>query len=222
MLVGACSSMAMFSHEGVHLNDSRQGDRHHPRSRGAVRRAVPRARDDHKGCCGTCRYVFVVVFAIMAVLVIPHAHLSTSRASKDSWWIWTTGLVLIVSAGWPRLDRERRRLLALPPGGHIQGEDVLGGDARWRHPLDPPRAARRRRIHGELVGGRATHGPGAAAVPTAFASWFFWPFLILALPQLFAINTHRHVLLGRHPAGDRHPGSSGGSASSSTPSSPVA
>ena len=29
----------------------------------------------------------------------------------------------------------------------------------------------------------------AAAVPAAFASWFFWPFLILALPQLFAINS---------------------------------
>jgi purine-cytosine permease-like protein len=26
-------------------------------------------------------------------------------------------------------------------------------------------------------------------VPAAFASWFFWPFLILALPQLFAINS---------------------------------
>ena len=29
----------------------------------------------------------------------------------------------------------------------------------------------------------------ATGVPTAFASWFFWPFVILALPQLFAINT---------------------------------
>jgi purine-cytosine permease-like protein len=29
----------------------------------------------------------------------------------------------------------------------------------------------------------------ATGVPASFASWFFWPFLILALPQLFAINT---------------------------------
>ena len=26
-------------------------------------------------------------------------------------------------------------------------------------------------------------------VPAAFAAWFFWPYMILALPQLFAINT---------------------------------
>jgi purine-cytosine permease-like protein len=26
-------------------------------------------------------------------------------------------------------------------------------------------------------------------VPSSFASWFFWPFLILVLPQLFAINS---------------------------------
>ena len=26
-------------------------------------------------------------------------------------------------------------------------------------------------------------------MPAAFAAWFFWPYMILALPQLFAINT---------------------------------
>jgi purine-cytosine permease-like protein len=29
----------------------------------------------------------------------------------------------------------------------------------------------------------------AWGVPSSFASWFFWPFLILALPQLFCINS---------------------------------
>ena len=33
------------------------------------------------------------------------------------------------------------------------------------------------------------HATAATGVPSAFASWFFWPFLILALPQLFSINT---------------------------------
>ena len=41
--------VAMFSHEGVSLNDRRQDDRDHPRGRRAVRRAVPRARHDHQG-----------------------------------------------------------------------------------------------------------------------------------------------------------------------------
>ena len=34
----------------------------------------------------------------MAVLVIPHAHLGQFH-QHASWWIWTTGLVLIVSVG---------------------------------------------------------------------------------------------------------------------------
>ena len=29
----------------------------------------------------------------------------------------------------------------------------------------------------------------ATGLPDSFASWFFWPFVILALPQLFCINT---------------------------------
>jgi len=35
------------------------------------------------------------------------------------------------------------------------------------------------------------HASAATGVPAAFgmASWFFWPFLILALPQVFCINT---------------------------------
>lgn len=45
----------------------------------------------------------------------------------------------------------------------------------------------------ELLGAAAyVISPNAAAVtgvPSSFASWFFWPFLILALPQLFAINS---------------------------------
>ena len=70
-------------------------------------------------------YVFIVVFIVMAILVIPHAHL-TSLHQHTSWWLWTTGLVLIVSAGGLGLDRERRRLLPLPPPGHAQGRRPSG------------------------------------------------------------------------------------------------
>jgi purine-cytosine permease-like protein len=43
-------------------------------------------------------YMFIVVFIVMAVLVIPHAHVTRLR-QHTSWWLWTTGVVLIVSAG---------------------------------------------------------------------------------------------------------------------------
>ncbi|MGA3215981.1 MAG: cytosine permease [Acidimicrobiales bacterium] len=127
-------------------------------------------------------YVFIVVFIVMAILVIPHAHIS-SLHQHTSWWLWTTALVLIVSAGglgWtenaadysrylPRDTPKMKTFWAATLGGAIPSIllELLGAAAY-------------------LVSPKVTE---AAAVPAAFASWFFWPFLILALPQLFAINS---------------------------------
>ncbi len=127
-------------------------------------------------------YVFIVVFIVMAVLVIPHAHV-TSLHTHSSWWLWTTALVVVVSAGglgWtenaadysrylPRDTPKARTFWAATLGGAIPSIllELLGAAAY-------------------LVSPSVT---AAAAVPAAFASWFFWPFLILALPQLFAINS---------------------------------
>jgi purine-cytosine permease-like protein len=124
------------------------------------------------------------VFVIMAILVIPHAHLTSLKPTgPDSWWVWTTGLVLIVSAGglgWtenaadysrylPRNTPKSQTFWAATLGGAIPSIllELLGAAAY-------------------LVSPSVTQ---AAAVPAAFASWFFWPFMILALPQLFAINS---------------------------------
>jgi NCS1 nucleoside transporter family len=127
-------------------------------------------------------YVFIVVFAVMAALVIPHAHL-TSLHQHTTWWLWTTALVVIVSAGglgWtenaadysrylPRNTSKAKTFWAATLGGAIPSIllELLGAAAY-------------------LVSPKVT---AAAALPAAFASWFFWPFLILALPQLFAINS---------------------------------
>jgi NCS1 nucleoside transporter family len=127
-------------------------------------------------------YVFIVVFIVMAILVIPHAHV-TSLHQHTSWWLWTTALVLVVSAGglgWtenaadysrylPRDTPKAKTFWAATLGGAIPSIllELLGAAAF-------------------LVSPKVT---AAAAVPAAFASWFFWPFLILALPQLFAINS---------------------------------
>ena len=59
----------------------------------------------------------------------------------------------------PRLDRERERLLAVPAPHHARAQDVLGGGARRRDPLDPARDPRRARLHGHHQDGR----PGRAA-----------------------------------------------------------
>ncbi len=134
-------------------------------------------------------YVFIVLFAIMAVLVIPHAHLSNLHGQHTSWWLWTTGLVLIVSAGglgWTENAADYSRYLPREtPKWKTFWAATLGGAIPS--------------ILLELLGAlayvvaiktlSAGSGPSATGLPAAFASWFFWPFMILALPQLFSINT---------------------------------
>jgi NCS1 family nucleobase:cation symporter-1 len=127
-------------------------------------------------------FIFIIVFAIMAILVIPHVHLSTYHKSA-TWEVWTTAVVLLVSAGglgWtenasdysrylPRSTSKAKTIWAATLGGAIPSIllELLGAAAY-------------------IISPKATAVTG---VPSAFASWFFWPFLILALPQIFAINT---------------------------------
>ena len=127
-------------------------------------------------------FLFIAVFAAMAVLVIPHAHPSHLH-QHSSWWIWTTGLVLIVSGGglsWtenaadysrylPRETSKVKTFWAASLGAAVPSVllELLGAVAY-------------------LVSPKVTVATG---VPSSFASWFFWPFLVLALPQLFCINT---------------------------------
>ncbi len=128
-------------------------------------------------------FIFIVVFAILAALVIPHAHLSSLHGVHTSWWLWTTGLVLIVSAGglgWTENAADYSRYLP---------RDTPRAKTFWAATLGGAIPS----ILLELLGATAylvsPQVTSAVGVPASFASWFFWPFLILALPQLFAINS---------------------------------
>jgi NCS1 family nucleobase:cation symporter-1 len=126
--------------------------------------------------------VFIAVFIIMAVLVIPHAHPSLLH-QHSTWWIWTTGLVLIVAAGglgWTENASDYSRYLP---------QSTSKSSTFWASTLGAGIPS----VLLELLGASAyLVSPKVTAVtgvPSSFASWFFWPFLILAIPQLFAINT---------------------------------
>jgi purine-cytosine permease-like protein len=134
-------------------------------------------------------WVFIVVFAIMAVLVIPHAHIGQFH-QHASWWIWTTGLVLVVSVGglgWTENAADYSRYLPRStPSSQTFWAAALGGAI-------PSILLELLGVIAYVVSSKVT-GSGAAGsvvthLPLAFAAWFFWPFMILALPQLFAINT---------------------------------
>ena len=135
--------------------------------------------------------VFIVLFAIMAVLVLPHVNLHDLAASRRAshqgtsvpWEVVTTAVVLIVSAGglgWTENANDYSRYLP---------RDTPVARTFWAATLGSAIPA----ILVELLGAAAfVVSPNAAAVtgvPSSFTSWFFWPFMILVLPQLFAINT---------------------------------
>jgi NCS1 nucleoside transporter family len=127
-------------------------------------------------------FLFIPVFVIMAILVIPHVHLGSFH-QHTTFALWTTAVVLIVSAGglgWTENGNDYSRYLPRnTPKAQTFWAATLGGAIPS--------------ILLELLGAAAyVVSPSVTAVtgvPSAFASWFFWPFLILALPQLFAINT---------------------------------
>jgi NCS1 nucleoside transporter family len=174
---------AMFSHEGVNLDDAAKVIV--IIAAVAVQFIVPFL--GHATITKVLRYlsyVFIVVFVVMAILVIPHAHITSLRTTgTDSWWLWTTGLVLIVSAGglgWSENAADYSRYLP---------KDTPRSKTFWAATLGAAVPS----ILLELLGAAAyLVSPKATAVtgmPASFDSWFFWPFLILALPQLFAINS---------------------------------
>ncbi len=127
-------------------------------------------------------YIFIVVFIIMAFLVVPHVNLAAMH-QHASWQVVTTALVVIVSAGglgWTENANDYSRYI--PPTASkakVIFSAALGG-------MIPS-------ILLEILGALAyTVSPKVTAitgVPSSFAGWFFWPFVILALPQLFNIGT---------------------------------
>ena len=136
-------------------------------------------------------FVFIVVFGVMAILVIPNVHLHTLDASRlaahqalsTSWQGVTGALVLVIAAGglgWTENGNDYSRYLP---------RNTPKTQTFWAATIGSAVPS----ILLELLGAAAfVVSPNAAAVtgvPSSFTSWFFWPFMILLLPQLFAINT---------------------------------
>lgn len=128
-------------------------------------------------------YVFIVLFAVMAILVLPKVSFADFH-QHASLAVWTTAVVLIVSAGglgWTENANDYSRYLPRStPKAQTLWAATLGGAIPS--------------ILLELLGAAAFVVAGSSAtqaigMPAAFAGWFFWPFMLLALPQLFAINS---------------------------------
>jgi NCS1 nucleoside transporter family len=172
---------AMFSHEGVNLDST--GKALVIIAAVLVQFVVPFL--GHATITTVLRYLaylFIVVFAVMAALVVPKAHLGHFH-QHTSWWMWTTSLVLLISAGglgWTENAADYSRYLpSRTPRPQTFWAATLGA-AIPSILLEVLGAA------AYVVSPKATEVTG---VPSSFSSWFFWPFVILALPQLLAINS---------------------------------
>jgi NCS1 family nucleobase:cation symporter-1 len=125
---------------------------------------------------------FVVLFVILAVMALPKAHLGAGHDA--SWASMMAGLAFILSAGgygWPMNANDFSRYLpAKSSPKKIVWSVALGGFVPTTLLL----------LLGAAV---ATAVPSASdpisGLPHAFASWFIWPYLILIIFQLFAINS---------------------------------
>jgi purine-cytosine permease-like protein len=125
---------------------------------------------------------FIVMFILLAVLALPKAHLGAGH--NASWAMMMGGLALMFSTGgfsWtmnasdysrylPRDASPRQIVWSVGLGGFVPGTlCVLLGAA--------------------VATAVASASDPIAGLPHAFASWFIWPYLILVLFQLFAINS---------------------------------
>ena len=127
-------------------------------------------------------YVFIPVFVVMAFLVVPHVNIN-SLHQHASWALLTSALIVVISSGgfgWAENASDYSRYIPTDtPKGRVVAAATLGS-------MIPV-------VLLELLGAAAyTVSPAVMAVtgvPSSFASWFFWPFVLLALPQLFSIGT---------------------------------
>ena len=127
-------------------------------------------------------FVFIAVFAVMAVLIVPHVHLSSLHQSA-SWAVWTTALVVIISVGglgWTENGNDYSRYLP---------RTTPKARTFWAATLGPAIPSLLLELLGAAAFVVSSKTLDVTGVPAAFAAWFFWPYMILALPQLFAINT---------------------------------
>ena len=128
---------------------------------------------------------FVVLFIVLTILSVGKVHLGAGH--NGSWETMFAALAVILSAGgygWPmnandfsrylRPDASPRKIVAsVAIGGYVPSTLLsLLGAALFTIPAVA-----------------AGDGAAVSGLPHAFASWFVWPYLILIIVQLFAINS---------------------------------
>ncbi len=129
-------------------------------------------------------YVFIVLFAILAVLVLT-SHFNASFAAKASWADWTTALVVIISVGG----------LGWVENGNDYSRYLPRTTSKWSTFWAATLGAGIPSVLLEILGALAatvttkTLAVQGLGIPAVLPAWFLVPFMLFAIVQLFSINT---------------------------------
>jgi purine-cytosine permease-like protein len=130
-------------------------------------------------------YVFIVVFALFAAFTFDRLHISNINAKPETFAVWTTAVVTIVSVGglgWTENGNDYSRYLPRTTKGYKTFWSATLGGAIPSIILE---------LLGVLAFTVTTQRAGITqlGIPQSFPAWFLVPFLVLAALQLLAINT---------------------------------
>lgn len=130
-------------------------------------------------------WIFIVFFAVFAGFTFNKLHLSAYHAHPQSFAVWTTALVILISVGglgWTENGNDYSRYLP---------RDTPAARTFWSAALGGAIPSIVLEILGVLAFTVTTKTVGITqiGVPQSFPSWFVTPFLIFAIFQLLAINT---------------------------------
>lgn len=128
-------------------------------------------------------YVFVALFAVMAVLVIPDMDLTGSGPGASP-AMFTVAVALVMASGglsWAPLGSDYSRYLPRTASkGRIFGYAALGGFVPY---------VLLQVLGAAVAGVTANASDPISGLPSVFPSWFVVPYLLLAMVTLFAVNT---------------------------------
>jgi nucleobase:cation symporter-1, NCS1 family len=130
-------------------------------------------------------YIFIVFFAVLAGFTFNRLHLSAFHQHPATLAVWTTALVLLISAGglgWTENGNDYSRYLP---------RNTKGSSTFWAATLGGAIPSIILELLGVFAFTITTKSVGITqlGVPESFPAWFVTPFLIFAVFQLLAINT---------------------------------
>lgn len=129
-------------------------------------------------------YVFVVLFSVMAILVVPKVDVAATAGQSASPAVFTLAVALVMASGglsWAPLGSDYSRYLPRTSSRRaVFGYAALGGFVPY---------VLLQTLGAGLASVTASASDPISGLPSVLPGWFVVPYLVLAMVTLFAVNT---------------------------------